>query len=298
MGQLCCKKKEIFSTEIDSLNEPEIKIPSYSSTYDKELIKLEKNYNLLKNINFMDFMYLLSSFSMNNATINDDFSKAPKHYSRNDPFFSENLSVDYFQTFIDNKIFKHPANYTISGNNETLSSISKEILIEMYKSLLQKINQAYEKIEQQQITELKKYHIICFGFLFCTGLNIKKIKTIFDIFKDPSDNILRKNFEFEDFLMGLCLISSYCLIFARHTVSKKHQEIETIDKNDLSKMINVAELKDTINLVQIIQVKLFGQEYNKGLNDNEWNNMFKDENGIPFILSTKGIRKQLEINNV
>ena len=298
MGQLCCKKKEFLSSEIESLNEPEIKIPSYSSTYDKELIKLEKNYNLLKNINFTEFMYSLSNFSMENATLNDDFSKAPKQYSRNDPFFTQTLSVDYFQTFIENKIFKHPANYTISGNNETLSSITKEILIEMYKSLLQKINQAYEKIDQQQITELKKYHIICFGFLFCDGLNIKKIKTIYDIFKDPNDNILRKNFEFEDFLMGLCLISSYCLIFARHTVSKKHQEIETIDKNDLTKMINVAELKDTINLVQIIQVKLFGEDFNKGLNDNEWNNLFKDENGIPFLLSTKGIRKQLEINNV
>jgi len=298
MGQLCCKKKEILSTEIDSINEIEIKIPSYSSTYDKELIKLEKNYNLLKNINFMDFMYLISIFSMDNVTINDDFSKAPKHYSRNDAFFTQSISIDYFQTFIENKIFKHPGNYTIAGNNEILSSISKEILIEIYKSLLQKLNQAYEKKEKQSITELKKYHIICFGILFCSGLNIKKIKTIYDIFKDPNDNILRKNFELEDFLMGLCLISSYCLIFARHTISKKHQEIETIDKNDLSKMINVAELKDTINLVQIIQVKLFGEDFNKGLNDNEWNNLFKDENGIPFILSTKGIRKQLEINNV
>ena len=296
MGQLCCKKNIVLSEDINAISQPEIKIPTYTSSYDKEYVKLEKDYNLIKNINFMDFMFMLTQFSMDNATINDDYSKAPKEYTRNDPFFTENLSMDYFQTFIENKIFKHPANYTISGNNEILSSICKDVLLEIYKSLLQKINQAYEKLGNEQISDLKKYHIIALGFLFCGGLNFKKIKTIFDIFKESNE--LKKNKEFEDFLASLCLISSYCLIFARNANSKKHQEIPSIEKAELQKMIGVSELKDTLNLVNVIQTKLFGEDGSKSLSENDFTDLFRSEDGIPFILSTKGIRKQLEINNV
>ena len=92
------------------------------------------------------------------------------------------------------------------------------------------------------------------------------------------------------------LIASYCLISARNKIGKNNETIEELKKEDLVKLINCAELKDNVNLVQFFNEKFFTKE---SFNWIEFKKKFEDsENGFGWIFSSKGIRRKLEENNV
>lgn len=72
--------------------------------------------------------------------------------------------------------------------------------------------------------------------------------------------------------------------------------MEKLSKEDLVKLINVAELKDCENLVKVFNDSFFTKET---FNWEEFKGKFEDlENGFGWIFSSKGIRRKLEENNV
>ena len=89
MGKLCSKETQSpqISTPVLIPQEIDIKIPKYSSEADKYYECQEKKFNYLTKINFQDYLYSLVNFSDDNATLDDDYSKANLEISANDSFF-------------------------------------------------------------------------------------------------------------------------------------------------------------------------------------------------------------------
>ena len=63
----------------------------------ENITKLETKFNFLRELVFSDFIYSLSTFTLENATLPDDFSKKPEKYSKKDDFFISDFSEDLFQ---------------------------------------------------------------------------------------------------------------------------------------------------------------------------------------------------------
>ena len=135
MGKLCNKRKKLaLNDDIDV--ETEIKIKKYKSSFDKEFSKLESIYNYLTFITFKDFVFVLNKFSLENAVNEEDYNNKELNF---DKILIDSISIDEFQSFIENKIFKHPV--VIYKLNEISNTICKDNLLEIYKSLNKKLIQ-------------------------------------------------------------------------------------------------------------------------------------------------------------
>ena len=294
MGKLCNKRKKLaLNDDIDV--ETEIKIKKYKSSFDKEFSKLESIYNYLTFITFKDFVFVLNKFSLENAVNEEDYNNKELNF---DKILIDSISIDEFQSFIENKIFKHPV--VIYKLNEISNTICKDNLLEIYKSLNKKLIQFDKENNNNNNNNnrIKKYNILAFGVLFCNGKNISKIKNIFEIFKNKTTNNLEKNSnEFNDFILTLCLIPAYCTIYSRNKLGNYTKELGQIQTDLLKQILEKSELKDSVNLYKIIINKIF--ENKKEIDIYKWKNLFENkENGIGFILNPKGIRNMIELNNV
>ena len=294
MGKLCNKRKKLgLNSDIDP--EIEIKIKKYSSTFDKEFSKLESIYNYLTFITFKDFIYVLNNYSLETAVNEEDYNNKELKLDR---ILTDNISIDEFQSFVENKIFKHPV--VIYKLNEISNTICKDNLLEIYKSLNKKLIQFdKENGKNEENNRIKKYNILAFGVLYCSGTNISKIKNIFEIFKNKSSNNIEKDSkEFNDFILSLSLIPAYCTIYSRNKLGNYTKELGEIQTDLLKKILDKSELKDSVNLYNIVINRIF-PENKKEIDVYVWKSLFENkENGIGFILNPKGIRNMIELNNV
>ena len=298
MGSTCCYccSSKLNAEDDDVDKSEEIEINKYTSKYDNEFSILEKKYNYISNITFRDFAYSLNLFSMDNATLQDDYTNKPEEYSKNDSLFKDSITQDYFQSFIENKLFKHPIIINLLSNEEG-SAICKECYIQIYGALEKKLSAADRENSRKKNNQnrIKKYHILCFGILYGAGLNISKIKLIFDLFKDENGKLKKSN-DFEDFLLGLFLIPAYCILHARTRLGSLYNSIGEFDTNKIKETLENCELKDSMNLTNVTLEKIFGPE-NKELSYEDWKNLFY-RHTIDYILSATGVRANLEIHNV
>ena len=116
------------------------------------------------------------------------------------------------------------------------------------------------------------------------------------MFKNDKDEFCKSE-ELNDFLLSDFLTASYCLISARNKIGKNNENIKEIEKKDLVKLVNCAELKDNLNLVKVFNDNFFKDKEN--FNWTEFKEKFEDsENGFGWIFSSKGIRRKLEENNI
>jgi hypothetical protein len=285
----CCSSKNVDAFNQLAPEEKEIQFPNYISSNDGILEKLEKVYNLFNYITLIEYINQLENFSIETATV--PFSKAYKtKYSKLDEFLTHNVSIDEFQSFLENKILKLKENYELSGNNETLANIFKDSKREIYRTLEQKLNQHYNKKDPNRIL---KRNLLTFGFLSCLSTNIGKIKLFFDLFSN--ENKFVKSDELNDFLLSIFLVSSYCLIAAAIKIGKNYNEVKKLSDDEITNGLKVMELKDNENLVEVFNKSFFEKdEYNW----EEFKKKFEGENGFGWIFSSKGIRSNLEKNNV
>lgn len=295
MGCNCCSSK-LKGEDEDIDKSDEIEINKYNSRYDEEYTLIEKKYNYISYITSRDFAYSLNLFSMDNATLNDDYSKKKEEYTNEDSLFKDSITQDYFQSFIENKLFKHPIITDLLSNEEG-TNICKETYIQLYSSLEKKLLQS-DKQNNRKINNnnrIKKYHILSFAILYGSGLNISKIKLIFDLFKDEN-NKLKKSENLEDFLLSLFLIPGYCILYARIKLGTLYNSIGELSNDKVKEVLQNCELKDSINLTKITLKKIFPEE-TKELNYDEWKNLFS-KHIIDYILTSQGIRFYLEKHNV
>ena len=277
-----CNQSENESSLIAETEE-EIEFPYYSSLSDNHLEILEKNNNIFRYISLVEYINLLSYFTLETSTI---LFEGPYliNFSFKDKFLSDYINQELFQSFIENIILKNRE----IGEEETTF---KEMCIELYKSLKLKLKQNYGK-ENKKIT---KRDLICLGTLFCKTNNINKIKLFFDIFKNEKDIFLPSE-ELNEFLICSFLISSYCLICAKKNLSQINPTIPEFSIEDLQKLLECSELKDCQSLVKYFNINFF---FNKQFFVwNEFIQKFKGDNGFGWIFSTKGIRQKLQENQI
>ena len=286
-----CRKKGYQKVNYLAPTEKEIDFKDYSSPNDEPLNIIESKHNFFNFVQLIEYINLLEQFTIQSSTISSE-GKVRTKFSSKDEFLKQEISLEEFQSFIENKIFTLEDLYEITGNNQVAASIFKQICIEIYKALELKLKQHYSN---ESPTIIRKKNLLPIGILFCSSNNIEKIKFIFDIFKNENEEI-SKSEDFDDFLLSLFLTGSYCLISARNKIGNNFNEIEKLPKEDLVKLINCAELKDSENLVNMFNNNFFVKE---AYTWEDFKGKFEDlENGFGWIFSSKGIRRKLEENNV
>lgn len=291
MGCNMCRKKGYQKVNYLAPDEKEIEFKDYSSPNDQPLSIIETKNNFFNFVQLVEYLNLLDQFTIQSSTITSEQTIRTK-FSSKDEFLNQEMSLEEFQSFIENKIFTLDELYELIGNNEATASIFKQICIEIYKALELKLKQNYN---DESPVIIKKRNLLPIGILFCTCNNVEKIKFIFDIFKKDDEKIAKSE-ELDDYLLSLFLTGSYCLISARNKIGSNFNEVEKLPKEDLVKLINVAELKDCKNLVNFFNSNFFTKE---NYNWEDFKEKFEDlENGFGWIFSSKGIRRKLEENNV
>jgi hypothetical protein len=294
MGQACCNKRPSSSASSKNIapsNEREISVQKYTSSNDSFFDDIENKYNILTYIQLVEYINLLEFYNLENATL--DFEGEMKtEFSSKDTFLSYVMSVDEFQSFIENKLLKLTEIYELSGKNEQMVAIFKTVFREIYSSLELKLNQHYGVKTNDRIT---KKTLIPLGILFCISNVVGKIKLIFDIFKND-EGVFIKSSEFDDYLLSSFLICSYCMISARRKISATAPNIPEMSKEDLIKCLGVCELKDCQHLINVFNDSFFDKDSFTWI---EFKEKFENkEKGFQWILSSRGIRKKLEENNV
>ena len=283
MGNCCSIFHKIeFQSTLLAQNEEEIDFPSYSSISDSHLECLEKDNNILRYITLIEYLNLLSYFTLDTATV--PFEGTYKiSFSSKDEFLSKTFYEELFQSFIENSILKDRE----KGETEITF---KEICMELFKSLKLKLTQHFGD-KSKKIT---KRDLICLGTLFCKTSNISKIKILFDIFKNEKEEF-SKSEELDEFLLCSFLISSYCLISAKKKLSSINPMIAELSLEDLKSMLQYAELKDCQNLVNYFNFYFFDKN---SFTWEEFKHKFEGkEDGFGWIFSSKGIRQKLQENN-
>ena len=290
MGKLCSKQVQTTSSAIES--EQEVSLCSYKSGGDDALKLQENKFNYLNKINFADFLYSLANYSNENATIEFKYDNVNIDYKITSQEFGEDFSPDVFQSFIENRILKHDNIYN-AKIDESLLAIFKDNLIQNVTALNLKLKQSHSEDEFQGV---RKYHIIPYGLLYCAGANYIKIKALFNLFSESG--VLKSSQMFNEFLLALFLVASYCSIAARNKLGK-YDAIGQISKEDLKQLLNAAELKDCQNLVGVANKLIFGEDLSGSLTYEQFKEKFKgSDNAISFLLSPAGVRSLLEKNNV
>ena len=293
MGQLCCKKRESLYPEYSMApsNEREISAQKYHSSNDIFFEDLETKYNIISYIQLVEYMNLLENYTLETATIPFE-GEMKTQFSSKDPFLTYVMSVDEFQSFIENKIMKISEIYELSGKNDLMVSTFKAAFREIYSSLEMKLNQHYNEKVNDRIT---KKTLIPLGVIFSISNVVGKIKLIFDLFKNDEGKFTKSN-EFNDYLLTSFLICSYCMISARRKITTTNPNIPEMSKEDLIKCLGVCELKDCQNLVHVFNNTFFEKE---SYNWMEFKEKFHNkEKGFQWILTSKGIRRNLEEHNV
>ena len=291
MGCNQCRKKGYQKVNYLAPDEKEIQFKDYSSPNDEPLSEIEIKQNFFNFVQLVEYINLLDQFTIESSTV---VSQSPMRikFSSKDEFLQKAISLEEFQSFIENKIFTLEELYEITGNNEKSASIFKQMCLEIYKALELKLRQHYKNEEPVII---KKSNLLPIGILFCASNNVEKIKLFFDIFKNENEEFIKSD-ELNDFLLSLFLTGSYCIISAMNKVSSTNAEVGKISKEDLLKLINVSELKDCENLLNVFNKNFFEKEK---YNWDEFKAKFEDlNNGFGWVFSSKGIRRKLEENNV
>lgn len=293
MGAECCRLGKQMDEKKDlAPDEEEITFNQYTSESDKTFKKLEHTYNLLREIPLADYLTLIKTFSPETSTVLNNEIKFPDTYSSDEPFFSEQMDIDTFQSFLENQLLKHPAIYSVVGQKTREKNAFKESLLEMIKGLKLKLDQRYGKKDPNRI---QKSHIIILGLLYCNSRNVAKIKVFYDLF--AKDGKLAPSKKLDDFVVSMFILSSYSLLSATKKLGLQYDFIGEIQDEDIKNCLNYSELKDSTSLLQIFNEKFF--ESNKEMTFSEVKCLFTDKNdGLGWLFNTKGIRYMQEKYNV
>ena len=302
MGNLlfCCKKEIEDSSSIFAPGESEINFPIYTSSSDKYFILIEKKYNLLTSIQLLEYMNLLESFSIQNATLK--FEGNYRHnFSAKDSFLNTIIHQDEFQSFLENKIFN--INEIVELYSEDIQTLAlfKECFLKMFSALNLRLNSFFKNNKNEEI--ITKLNLVAFGIIFCRGKNIGKIKLFFDLFKDDNGKFVKSE-KLNKYLMTSFFIASYCLVSVRAFIDNEEKALPKIDSRTTQTLLNEKGLsqKNCEILLNYFNNKFFGKNED-GLDwdkfKNKFNNVENNENeSFGWIFSTPGIRNKLEDKNI
>lgn len=298
MGNKCCScSNEVYN--LLATDEKEIDFCSYKSSSDSILKEVDKDYNYFTKVPLIDFINLLENYTIETSTIPFD-GPLRSEYSYKDQFLISYMEGIDFMCLIENKILLHKNVLDITKKDCDKEQIFKQYCEEVYKSLESKLTQHINNgSNNKNKFKICKKHILSFGFLFCLSTNIGKIKLLFDLYKNDEEKFVKSN-ELNEALLSMFLLASYCAVSARNKVGKSHDSIKKLSQEDIKKLIDSAELKDSENLVDFFNESFFCMSP-EGFEWEDFKKMFGDKDtnmNFAWIFSTNGIRQKLEEKNI
>ena len=290
----CCKRYSEDTSSVFAPGEQEIYFKQYESRSDPYFTLVEGKYNLLINVQLLEYINLLESFSLQTATLHHD-GKYRSNFSSKDEFLSTIVHQEEFQSFIENKLLNIPDILEMFGEDQEYISIFRDCFIKIFSALNLKLNSYYKTNKENKIT---KRSLIGFGLLFCRGQNISKVKLFFDLFKDENENFVKSD-NLNDYLMTIFFISSYCLLDVRSKINMPLKNLPKIENNLAYNLLNGNGLaqKDCENLLKYFNDNFFDKE---SFSWDEFKTKFdyNQNNSFSWIFTTKGIRSKLENKNL
>ena len=289
MGINCCKETQKEDPNVLAKGEQEIDFAEYTSSNDKLVQKIEQNYNLLTHLQLYYYLNHLDTFSIETATLKMDPNKFKTEFSSKGEF-DKLITVDEFQSFLENRILKEKELYTMAGEDESLSSTFKDILLGVYNDLSMKVGQ----YRGENKPTLKKLHLIPLALLFCISTNIAKIKLFFDLFAE--DGKLKQSKELDEFVISLFITASFCMVSSRIKLGKRNQKIGAVEANEAKKAVSCSELKDNQEVLKVFKDTFFKKDE---LTFDEVKSLFENKKeGFGWMFNSKGVRNMLEKHNI
>ena len=289
MGINCCKETQKEDPNVLAKGEQEIDFAEYTSSNDKLVQKIEQNYNLLTHLQLYYYLNHLDTFSIETATLQMDPKKFKTEFSSKGEF-DKLITVDEFQSFLENRILKENELYTMAGEDESLSSTFKDILLGVYNDLSMKVGQ----YRGENKPTLKKLHLIPLALLFCISTNIAKIKLFFDLFAE--DGKLKQSKELDEFVISLFITASFCMVSSRIKLGKRNQKIGAVEANEAKKAVSCSELKDNQEVLKVFKETFFKKDE---LTFDEVKSLFENKKeGFGWMFNSKGVRNMLEKHNI
>ena len=289
MGINCCKETQKEDPNVLAKGEQEIDFAEYTSSNDKLVQKIEQNYNLLTHLQLYYYLNHLDTFSIETATLKMDPKQFKTEFSSKGEF-DKLITVDEFQSFLENRILKEKELYTMAGEDESLSSTFKDILLGVYNDLSMKVGQ----YRGENKPTLKKLHLIPLALLFCISTNIAKIKLFFDLFAE--DGKLKQSKELDEFVISLFITASFCMVSSRIKLGKRNQKIGAGEANEAKKAVSCSELKDNQEVLKVFKETFFKKDE---LTFDEVKSLFENKKeGFGWMFNSKGVRNMLEKHNI
>lgn len=282
LAEACCNngKKNLFK---------ELEKTKYEANSDKFLISVEKKYNLLQYVPFQEYYNALINFNEGSGTISTNMDS---YQSKLDDYgmLEEPISEEAFSNFMESKIIPLDClyNFRLEKNNKILT-IFRDILSETYKNL----EKNYIKYSDDKRNIIRKHHLLALGFLYCKGQKYVKIESFFKIFKGKKDNFPQTT-QLNNFLLGLFLIPSCCLVYVRMKLGIKYLNFGEIAKSDILFILSAFELKDIERLLMIFYKAFF--ELKTEMTHEEFIQKFVSKN-FGWLFQPSGIRFYLEKYN-
>ena len=289
MGINCCKETQKEDPNVLAKGEQEIDFAEYTSSNDKLVQKIEQNYNLLTHLQLYYYLNHLDTFSIETATLKMDPKQFKTEFSSKGEF-DKLITVDEFQSFLENRILKEKELYTMAGEDESLSSTFKDILLGVYNDLSMKVGQ----YRGENKPTLKKLHLIPLALLFRISTNIAKIKLFFDLFAE--DGKLKQSKELDEFVISLFITASFCMVSSRIKLGKRNQKIGAVEANEAKKAVSCSELKDNQEVLKVFKETFFKKDE---LTFDEVKSLFENKKeGFGWMFNSKGVRNMLEKHNI
>ena len=289
MGINCCKETQKEDPNVLAKGEQEIDFAKYTSSNDKLVQKIEENYNLLTHLQLYYYLNHLDTFSIETATLKMDPKEFKTEFSSKGEF-DKLITVDEFQSFLENRILKEKELYTMAGEDESLASTFKDILLGVYNDLSMKVGQ----YRGENKPTLKKLHLIPLALLFCISTNIAKIKLFFDLFAE--DGKLKQSKELDEFVISLFITASFCMVSSRIKLGKRNQKIGAVEANEAKKAVSCSELKDNQEVLKVFKETFFKKDE---LTFDEVKSLFENKKeGFGWMFNSKGVRNMLEKHNI
>ena len=289
MGINCCKETQKEDPNVLAKGEQEIDFAEYTSSNDKLVQKIEQNYNLLTHLQLYYYLNHLDTFSIETATLKMDPKEFKTEFSSKGEF-DKLITVDEFQSFLENRILKEKELYTTAGEDESLASTFKDILLGVYNDLSMKVGQ----YRGENKPTLKKLHLIPLALLFCISTNIAKIKLFFDLFAE--DGKLKQSKELDEFVISLFITASFCMVSSRIKLGKRNQKIGAVEANEAKKAVSCSELKDNQEVLKVFKETFFKKDE---LTFDEVKSLFENKKeGFGWMFNSKGVRNMLEKHNI
>ena len=289
MGINCCKETQKEDPNVLAKGEQEIDFADYTSSNDKLVQKVEKNFNLLTHLQLYYYLNHLDTFSIETATLKMDPNKFKIEFSSKGEF-EKLITVDEFQSFLENRILKEKELYTMAGEDESLSSTFKDILLGVYNDLSMKVGQ----YRGENKPTLKKIHLIPMALLFCISTNIAKVKLFFDLFAEEGK--LKQSKELDEFVISLFITASFCMVSSRIKLGKRNQKIGPVETDEAKKAVQCSELKDNQEVLKVFKETFFKKNE---LTFDEVKALFENKKeGFGWMFNSKGVRHMLEKHNI